>query len=660
MVLALGAGSGQTSDGTVHLTGRIVDEGGDAIPSAVVQLDGQSKQVTLDGEFDIALSDDAPNPSRLDVSAEGYYPNIQSLHYSDFDTSAAAKFPAIELVRKKNGRRLLMFAGDAMLSRRYFAPRDGEPVLVRKTHIAQDSQALLQHVRPYIELADYASVNLETQLSTAVLDDPLPKSVTFYSPPELAGSLRWAGFDYVALGNNHMFDFRDVGLRSTIAALNSAGLNYSGGGIDEAQARRPAAMTIGGLSHAYLSYVGWAGTFSPSQVAEPNKGGAALGVSRVIGEDLQKIPRDTTTVLQVHTGLEYMARPAMSKRTMLRQAVLDGADVALGHHSHVLQGFEVYNDKLIAYSLGNFLFDQYHYTTQLGMLLYVWMDGDRLHRAEVVPLHINGYVPTPAIGAFRYSVLNRLAALSDPSSVCMKPSGVHAVVRGCDDEVPRQQNIGLDGLRHSGVPIPLRQLGASPLAAVSIAKQQRTYRLGGDILQRGDFEYVGLYETQDRSWIEDERSSIRTVEKKALRIKLAAGDKLARTGMKVFERVFTASNPATVSGRIKVAGDVRLRLLLQRRRIDDAFEDALVSGPTTIIGTADFSSDGWVDFVFDYNQPRIATRSLRLLFEIEDLSRTSNGAEVELDDLAWVEWHTPWIAAGDDAAAMFATHLQFQ
>ena len=644
---------------SLTVSGRVVAEDGLPLRNLTLHLDGQAVGVSDDGRFVLDFDADARRTARLDISAEDYYGVVQTLHVSDFVAGDAAVLPGIEMVRKQAGRRLLMFAGDAMLSRRYFEPRSNEAVLVRESHVAEDSRNLLSHVKPYVELADYASVNLETQLSGDELTNRLPKSVTFYSPPELAESLQWAGFDYVALGNNHMFDYQSEGLRSTLQTLDKLQLDYSGGGVNETEARKAVTRTIGGERHAFLSYVGWPGTFTPNQVADSNKGGAALGNSDIIGQDLSAIPTDTAAVVQLHAGLEYSEHPAMSERTTLRQAVRDGADLVVAHHAHVLQGFEIVDERLIAYSMGNFLFDQYHYTTQMGMLLFVWMDGERLHRAEVVPLHINGYIPTPATGAFRYAVLHRLAKLSDPQSVCMRPNGLHATVRVCHSEAAAAVRILAPPVENTtGRPVALRELGATPFAKVTIDGGVRSHRLGVDILRRGDFEYAGLFGAKDRSWIENAESRVATGKDKYMVVEIEAGGEKARTGQKVFERVFTSSSPATVSGRIQVDNDVLLRVFLQRRRTTDALDAALAEGPLTEIGTQSFFSDGWQEFSFDYNQPRVSTTSVRLIFELQALS--DEGASIALDDLSWVEWRTPWISPSDTAQPVFATHFQVQ
>ena len=436
------------------ISGSVVDDGGRPIAGATVAAGARQITTARDGRFDIPA--ELTEPASLHISADGHYAAVQTFSRADVD-AVDGDVGQITLVARQPGRRLLLFAGDAMLARRFFDAREGEPRLFRRDRVFEDGKRLLAPIRPYIELADFASVNMETQLSSTKLDDRLPKSVTFYSPNEFANLLEWSGFDYVALGNNHTWDYRAEGLASTFAALDNTTLGYSGAGFDEASARAPFVADIDGESYAFLSYVGWAGTFRPHQAAEGDKGGAALGGSEVFADDLAAVPGNATAVLQYHSGLEYSDDPAMSERTRLREAVDNGADIAIGHHAHILQGIEIYRDRLIAYSMGNFLFDQTYYTTQLGMLLYAWMDGDELYRAEVVPMYVNGYVPTPATGALRHSILNRIARLSRRLGTCASGNGAHAVMVPCGEQ--RSVRVDLGDAEPRPGPNPLTRLG---------------------------------------------------------------------------------------------------------------------------------------------------------------------------------------------------------
>lgn len=644
-----------TARAELVVSGRVISETGVPVAAAIVDAGSQHYETDSGGRFRFVL--DGYDPVSLQVSADGFYDSIHTWHRSDFD-AGEARIPDIELVERKRGRKLLLFAGDAMLSRRFFEPWAGEPVLVRRGHEEEDSKKLLATIRPYVELADYASVNVETQMSADTLTDRLPKSFTFYSPPALAKALRWAGFDYAALGNNHTWDYQEQGLVPTLAALDAAGFDYSGAGLDEASARKAQSVEIGDRAYRFLSYVGWAGLFSPSQTASGDKGGAALGSSDVFEEDLAPMEPSTVAVLQYHSGLEYSEAPAISERMRLREAIDYGADIAIAHHPHVLQGLEIYRDRLIAYSMGNFLFDQFDYSTQLAMLLYVWMDGDRLHRAEVVPVNINSYVPTPAIGQFRDAIVHRLARISRPLGTCLRANGAHAVVEKCAASPAEEASVvDIGPADPATVPIAIRAMGVAPFNPVVCVAPGHQYRLGTNLLARGDFESQDLFGTHGRAWIRDQNSDISVADGRVLRVEVLRGEKV-RTGMKMFERTYTVSNPTTFSGRIRSTGDATVDVLLQRQRKDDSLDDGLRIGPSKIVGRVHVKAGDWQSFSLDFDQPRVSTRAVRLLFDVQGAERD---VSVWFDDLAWTEWRTPWLdAAAPGNTAEYASHVQFR
>ena len=637
------------------ISGSVVDDGGQPIPGATVSVGERQVTTAPDGRFDVQV--DLAEPASLHISADGHYAAVHTFARTDIDAIEGV-IGSITLVARQPGRRLLLFAGDAMLARRFFDPRDGEPALLQRDRVAEDGRRLLDAIRPYVELADFASVNMETQLSTTTLEDRLPKSVTFYSPKEFAALLEWTGFDYVALGNNHTWDYQAEGLISTFAALDDTTLGYSGAGFDEPAARAPFLADIDGEPYALLSYVGWAGTFRPHQAAEDDKGGAALGGSEVFAEDLAQILPGTTSVLQYHSGLEYSDDPAMSERTRLREAVDNGADIAIGHHAHILQGIEIYDGRLIAYSMGNFLFDQTYYTTQLGMLLYAWMDGDTLYRAEVVPMYVNGYVPTPATGAMRYSILNRIARLSSRLGTCARPNGAHAVMAPCDGQRPVRVDLG--NAEPGPGPIPLARLGLAPTEPVAFTLDGYRYRLGSDILRRGDFEAYGRYGIPGRGWITGEDVEVIEGDSRQLAVRVAERV-TARTGMSAFQRVFTRSNPTTLSGRVHATGPAVIRFQLQRRRPSTPMAEALASGPLRVVGGLRVEAAGWQRFSIDFDQPRVGAESVRLLIDVADNPDEPGGVDVLFDDLSWIEWSSPWLDAETGTGASgYATHVQFR
>ena len=566
------------------LSGQIVDTAGHPIEGAIASVGEITASVSGDGSFSLSVPDQ--DTYALVAAAPGFFPMRHTFSRADIEnhSSDELEIPAITLVERTDTTRLLVFAGDAMLGRRFVEPRAGEPALVRKGTELDDMRAILQHVKPYFELADFASVNLETQLSSQPLLTPLPKSVTFLTHPAIAKALRWAGVDYVALGNNHTFDFQDDGLESTLDAVRSAGLDYSGAGFNEPDARAAADVDLDGQGLRLLSYVGWAGSSEPSQVAAGKKGGAALGTAGSIVDDLAAASENTIDILQYHSGLEYVSQPPLAEETQLKLAIDAGADIAIGHHAHVLQGFEIYRDSLVAYSLGNFVFDQYIPSTHSSMLLFAWFDGDRFVRAEAVPMHVNGYVPTPASGAIRYDILQRLARLTRSNGTCVSATGGHLAIERCTADDPEVQQLQLPESAVAGDVLSLRHLGAKPVPEISAVLGADRYRLGIDLLRRGEFDYAGLFGTVDRTWIEHPNVRLDGSERRSLRIDLPENEAV-RTGTKVFTRVFTRSAPATLSVDLAAQGCGEIHFGLQRRRDGVAFEEALATGPVESIGS---------------------------------------------------------------------------
>ena len=153
--------------------GQVVSESGAPLANARVRVNGAAALVDDAGRFAFEL--DANSLARIDVAADEHYRFVHTVAASDLSLGGEL-FARIELVQKRPQRRLLLFTGDAMLTRRCLEPRDNEPVLVSPGSIAEDARRLLDPIRPYIGLADFASVNLETTLSTTVPGEPLPKT----------------------------------------------------------------------------------------------------------------------------------------------------------------------------------------------------------------------------------------------------------------------------------------------------------------------------------------------------------------------------------------------------------------------------------------------------------------------------------------------------
>ena len=102
-----------------------------------------------------------------------------------------------------------------------------------------------------------------------------------------------------------------------------------------------------------------------------------------------------------------------TERNLAHKVIDAGADLILGQHPHVVQGLEIYKNKLIAYSLGNFVFD--HHRTDWGesFILQLILSKDGPPRGEIIPVYLSSSgVPSPVTGSAAGVTLNRLTSLS--------------------------------------------------------------------------------------------------------------------------------------------------------------------------------------------------------------------------------------------------------
>lgn len=416
----------------------------------------------------------------------------------------------------------LNMAGDVMLARRYeeaggIIPTYGVNYIFERT-LAMFGQA-----------ADVNMVNLECQLTDEGYPHPT-KEYIFRGSPENVAGLQYAGFDYVALGNNHTMDYMEPGLMETIAVLDTAGFLFSGSGLNEYWATRPAYFTVDGIRVAVLSYCNRDGRedfLPPFLEAGYNKAGFAmfdeptLEATIPIADSLADL-----VIVQAHVGTEYDPSPLdflppeaanlppeeyvrfdtrvdSIDRWLEHRAIEIGADVVFCHHPHVLRGFEVYQDKLIAHSFGNFAFDQYYWETYLSMILYCKGTLDGFEDFTFRPVYIDDYIPTPATGELAESIMRKLAALSkelDTEVAFDSATGEGRIAVGSqlvfetNREVSRTITFKEEGDYWVSEPVRIQDPGFLS-AIVSLSGMPSgadiDASLGREILLMGGFEYEG-------------------------------------------------------------------------------------------------------------------------------------------------------------------------
>lgn len=246
--------------------------------------------------------------------------------------------------------------------------------------------------------ADVTVGNLECALSNR--GTPVPgKAFTFRGDPRAVDGLRWAGFDLLALGNNHARDYGDLALRDTFANLGRARIAYAGAGVNRAAAWRPATITRKGAKIAFLSF----SQIGPSTfAATPSRSGTlyTMDTAAVKRAIRSASTRSDYVIVSFHWGVEKEYYPTSRQVRDGRAAIDAGADVVLSHHPHRIQGVEYYKGRLIAYSLANFVFSPGSEGGRDTMILHATLTPKGVVRATAEPIYIGAYgKPVPAKGA---------------------------------------------------------------------------------------------------------------------------------------------------------------------------------------------------------------------------------------------------------------------
>ena len=302
------------------------------------------------------------------------------------------------------------------------APQERPPVIVITGDIllAGRAERLIEEkgsAAPFAEVsatlreADLAIGNLECSLSTR--GKRADKRYTFRADPKTVAALSEAGFDVMTLANNHSVDYGPQALADTLQTLSEAGIAVAGAGADAELARQPV-IVARGEPPVRIAVLAFSNMEPVSFYAGRGRPGTNPAQPDAIRESVSKARHQADAVIVLfHWGDEHSTSPTARQRELAYLAADAGADLVVGHHPHVLQGFERRGRALIAYSLGNFLFPSRGACRSTMMLRYSPRRDDRA-TVEIIPCIIEGFRPRLAHPHERAECLARLAALSRP------------------------------------------------------------------------------------------------------------------------------------------------------------------------------------------------------------------------------------------------------
>jgi poly-gamma-glutamate synthesis protein (capsule biosynthesis protein) len=242
--------------------------------------------------------------------------------------------------RTKNKNIKMLFFGDIMLDRHVGEKikQNGIDWLFEK--LANEGDELFQGI-------NLVSTNLEGAITDNGTHYSPEMSYDFSFPPEIVSQLKKYSFNFFNLANNHFSDQGERGIIETRKNLDELNFEYSGcpdGQIGDCSTK---------ITEIYGKKIGLAGFSSIYSLIDSKKA----------GEIIKKLAEETDLVIiNFHWGIEYDHKFNQTQQKLAYALIDAGGDIIIGHHPHVVQGIEIYKNKPIFYSLGNFIFDQYFST----------------------------------------------------------------------------------------------------------------------------------------------------------------------------------------------------------------------------------------------------------------------------------------------------------
>jgi poly-gamma-glutamate synthesis protein (capsule biosynthesis protein) len=283
----------------------------------------------------------------------------------------------------------MFFTGDIMLDRS-----------VAKRAEEYGNESLLAKVAPLFKGNDLIIGNLEGTITDNVSIARKDHSLLHFTfDPELAHILSDNGFTHVSLSNNHSLDFGWKGYEKTKEYLKEFGIDFFGSARNDDNL-----STIVEVKGKHICFVGYHQLFSPDE-------------SGILSEIARIRPTCDFLILTAHWGIEYKNTQSVEQTRLAHEFIDTGADLIIGTHPHVVQPVEIYKNKAIFYSLGNFIFDQY-FSPETSQGLAVSLElSDTRSFFKLIPVSIHYGEVSFATSEIRKEVMKAVTGTALPLDI---------------------------------------------------------------------------------------------------------------------------------------------------------------------------------------------------------------------------------------------------
>ncbi len=275
---------------------------------------------------------------------------------------------------------------------------------------------IFEETSGFINSHDLALCNLECVISTKEI--PIPKQYTFRADTSVMKGLKASGFNIYSLANNHTVDFGREALIEMKELLENNDFYTVGIGKNQVEAIKPLIVKVKGISVAVFANLNFP---LESYIYLENLPGPCQASIEELTEKIKEIRKKVDfIVVSFHWGAEFNPYPINTQIEYAHKTIDAGADLIIGHHPHIIQSIEKYNNKFIIYSLGNFVFDQQKIERRETFIFSCKFSKTGIKHCSLIPVIIEnydyetkcGYRPTLASEKVFNRILERVKILS--------------------------------------------------------------------------------------------------------------------------------------------------------------------------------------------------------------------------------------------------------
>ncbi len=281
--------------------------------------------------------------------------------------------------------------------------------------------------------SDIAFVNLETSVSNRG-ESEKSEGFGFRTDPKYLEVYTEAGIDIVSCANNHVRDYGMDALSDTFTNLTEYGIDYVGAGNDISEAEKLVTYEKNGVTIGFTAFNMI--NMDPTWYANDERAGINC-IDFADCEEYLKLISEydkqcDVLFVSVHWGVEYYNDITEEQEQLAHLLCDNGADIILGHHSHVLQPVEYYNGSMIFYSLGNFLFYKMDDNAGKTAIFEIEVDKNGFVSGKLSPVFISyckSVLLDPESDEMYAEIIELVRSISEPYGVKISGNGGIEVIR---------------------------------------------------------------------------------------------------------------------------------------------------------------------------------------------------------------------------------------